>query len=122
MPTVLNSAPMSPRGSRVELAEHGLQAAVHVDAVVGIADRRVELGQVRPCARRSWRRTPAPTRRRRRTATLNRPPPRAVRVTVAGQAPQRSPAVLTGASHSFVKSSFSFSSVIEQPAISSDVM
>ena len=39
-----------------------------------------------------------------------------------GHAPQRSPAVFTGASHSFVKSSFIFRSVIEQPAMSSEVM
>ena len=36
--------------------------------------------------------------------------------------PQRRPAVFTGASHSLVSSSSSLSRVIEQPAISSEVM
>lgn len=39
-----------------------------------------------------------------------------------GQTPQRRPGVLTGASHNAVSSSSSFSSVTEQPAISSEVM
>src|SRR5438552_2276677 len=38
------------------------------------------------------------------------------------QTPQRSPAVRTGASQSRMSSSLSFKSVIEQPAISNDVM
>ena len=33
-------------GDRVELGQHGLEAALHVDAVIAVADRLVERGQL----------------------------------------------------------------------------
>jgi len=34
------------RGNDVDLCEHGLEAALEVDAVIGVADRPIELGQL----------------------------------------------------------------------------
>ena len=43
-----------------QLADHRLHAAVHVDAVVGVADGRVQLGQVRRVSRHRGREGPQP--------------------------------------------------------------
>ncbi len=131
MPTVFRRAPTaSPDASRqrpdprrvtghaprrvagralVELAEHGLQAAVHVDAVVGVADRRVE--------------------RRELVAALGDRPGEGAQPGVdpggvdrLAHAPHRRPGVTTGASQSAVSSSSRRSRLIEQPAMSSAVM
>ena len=81
--------------------------------MVGVADRRVELGEysfsavVQAIGERGHE------------------PGEGGNVEVAhrvAQAPQRNAAVFTGASQSRIMSSSSFSSVIEQPAISSEVM
>ena len=100
----------SPRRA-VQLAEHGLHAAVDVRAVVGVADRGVELCQLLLVLAAT-----SSANSRIQAATSSR-------LTVAfAHAPHRRPGVLTGASQSRFSSSSSLTSVIEQPAISSDVM
>ena len=91
---------------RVELLDHLAHPPVHVGAVVAVADRRVELGQLGPALGDAVREGVQP-----------------VADGGAGDAhPMRSAGVSHGASHSRVSSSSSLSSVIEQPAISSEVM
>src|SRR5215207_5477073 len=101
----------------VQLLDGRAHAAVHVDAVVGVADRLVEARQLVLLLADDGREGPDPgcdLGGRRPTG------PRGARG--LRHAPQRSPAVLTGASQRRVSSSSSLRSVIEQPAISSEVM
>ena len=105
------------RRAAVEAVQLGLDSGEppgHVGAVVGVADGRVELGEV------------VALLGDRRSAGAH-PTGHGLGVHVAlprsmGYAPQRSAAVFTGASHRPVSSSSSSSSVIEQPAISRLVM
>ena len=89
----------------LELLERLAHPAVHVGAVVAVADRRVEPDEVHPVL-----------------GDLGGEPADPVDRLLVCHAPHRSAGVSTGASQSRVSSSSSLSSVIEQPAISSDVM
>ena len=91
---------------RLELLHGRAHPAVHVRAVVAVADRRVELDQLGAVL----------GDRRREGADPG------AHLGGRDAHPQRRAGVSTGASHSRVSSSSSLSSVIEQPAISSDVM
>ena len=51
MPIVFRMVPMSLVGDGRQLLQHRLEAAVHVDAVIGVADRRVERRQVHAFSR-----------------------------------------------------------------------
>ena len=97
----------------VELDLDGGEPARHVRAVVGVADRRVELGEVVALLgdRRRAAAQPAVERLGGHGGLRH-----------AAQAPQRSAAVLTGASQRPSSSSSSSSSVTEAPAISRLVM
>ena len=97
----------------VELDLDGGEPARHVRAVIGIADGRVELGQVVTLLGDRHRAAAQPAIQRLDGHGSRRH---------AGQAPQRSAAVLTGASQSCVSSSSSSSNVTEAPAISRLVM
>ena len=108
MPASFSRAPTLV-GRPVELGHHRLHAAVHVHAVVGVADRRVELREL-----------VAALRDRRREGA--QPGAHLARGDGVVHAPHRRPGVFTGASQSAVRSSSSRSSVIEQPAMSSEVM
>ena len=90
MPTSLNSSSAVAGGRVVELVEHRLHPAVHVDAVVGVADGRVELGELAPVLRDRARRTDGPTPRGWATVTA---------FVAIAQTPHRSAGVRTGASH-----------------------
>ena len=93
---------------RVELLDGLAHPAVHVGAVVAVADRRVELDELGPMLGDAVRVRRAIQSRTAAAVML-------IRHCAA-------PACRTGASHSRVSSSSSLSSVIEQPAISSEVM
>ena len=111
-PTLENSAPGRCRRVCVERGHGGLHAPVHVRPVVGVADRRVELGQVVAVLRDQVRRTCAPT---------PRGPPWS-RSRPCAQMPHLSADVFTGASQSESSSSSTLSSVTDAPAMSSEVM
>ena len=119
---------------RVEHRDDGREPAVHVDPVIAVADRLVELGQCRrlfvnrSAAARSQASSPscigdpsqgvdASCRRLKPAAVASLPSDRRPR----SDAPAEG-GVWTGASHSLVSSSSSLSSVTEKPAISRLVM
>ena len=99
----------------LELGEDGLHPAIHVDAVVGVPDRGVELREVLLVLGhgRAELLDPADDLGVGNSHAAQ-PPPHYV--------PHLRPGVRTGASHKRVSSSSSLSSVIDVPAISSDVM
>ncbi len=94
---------------RVELADDGPHAAIHVGAVVGVSDGGIQLRQVVAVLSD-------------RVRIGSQPGDHALEGDDLRHAPHRSAGVLTGASHSAASSSSSLSSVIEQPAMSSEVM
>ena len=110
MPTFLHSAAMSGGGTRRPARHHRGHAAIHVDAVVGVADRRVEIGEELGVVTDHAGELPNPGVEQRRGRR------------VAIQHPLRSAGVLTGWSHSRSNSSSARSSVTEQPAMSRLVM
>jgi hypothetical protein len=116
------------RVARLQLRHDALHPPVHVDAMVRIADRGVEGGQVFLVLRDGLREGADPSHHVVVSDAHASPPAGGGGDVVAASpgpdlhAPQRSPGVRTGASHSAVSSSSSLRSVIEQPCISSDVM
>ena len=86
-----------------------LKPAVHIAAVIGIADSGIEFRQTLSIGRID-------------TLQLSEPCENRIPVDRHPYTPHRSPAVNTGSSHSETSSSSARSSVIEQPAISRLVM
>jgi len=95
----------------IERGHGGLHAPIHVRAVVGIADRRVELGQVLAVVRDQLSEVAHPPLENRRGDALAR-----------RHIPHLSAGVLTGASQSDSSSSSTRSRVTDTPAMSSEVM
>ena len=120
IPAVLSSGPSGASSGRPrsavadggQLRGHRLHPAVHVDAVVGVADGGVEVRQLVAAGRDLRGERAQPGGDARRVDDAGR----------GAHAPHRRPGVSTGASHSRSSSSSSRSSVIEQPAMSSAVM
>ena len=117
------------------LLDYRPETTVHVDAVVGIADGGVQLGQVVLVVSDHLAEVAQPGQD---CVSCDHwlPLTGSVQFTCSDSAsvtdldctvtcpytPQRRPGVFTGASHSLSSSSSAFSRVIEQPAISSEVM
>ena len=99
------------RRAFVERGHGGLHAPVHVRAVVGIADRRVELGQELTVLSDEVRKPAHPLLEDRRGHVL-----------AHRQMPHLNAEVLTGASQRESSSSSTLSKVIDTPAMSSEVM
>jgi hypothetical protein len=99
-------------GLGVELRPNRLHPSVHVDAVIGVTDGGVEIGQLGAVRGDQLGEATDPGFQSSHGRGIRR----------HAHAPHRRAGVRTGASHKRTSSSSSLSSVIEQPAISSDVM
>src|SRR5829696_5783068 len=102
----------------IKLLHHCAHASGHIDAMIGITDCGIQLGQLRLVLDHEIMKTSQPTHQ-----LLGRD--RGIRhapYIAHPYSPHRSPAVFTGASHTSIPSSLARRTVTEQPATSSDVM